>query len=389
MGTLGKDGSNPLIFDGRPESWPPFKKALHQLLDKEGYGWVVEGGDVFCAMLQAASAKVAKSTVTSGKGTVSTNVADYAKKDLQAAFTNASVTTSVLLELIANRKTVLGAHHADHEKMGMTEEQLAQAHAVLDAKRLTMVNRTVVRWLHDAVYPNASETPATIKLRSILKTPEVTKILQGEKLTTESLWAAQPWQIPAVHMYGRLAYKFEGMTDMINGAFMEDLSELLNSATGDQRRRKTFYEIDTEFEKMTASLFKNFNSMASLMPFLRASLRQTMIRKLASVGKDKDGWKKADEHLTTLMDQEHMITLEDTEAALKRCEQHLQRAATDDASPKAKVLATEISGQDTAAELPALKATTKAQDAKIKALSAQLRGDTSGAKRARNGVPVE
>jgi hypothetical protein len=123
MGTLGKDGSNPLIFDGRPESWPPFKKALHQLLDKEGYGWVVEGGDVFCAMLQAASAKAAKSTVTSGKGTVSTNVADYQKKDLQTAFTNASVTTSVLLELIANRKTVLGAHHADHEKMGMTEEE--------------------------------------------------------------------------------------------------------------------------------------------------------------------------------------------------------------------------------------------------------------------------
>ena len=177
MGTLGKDGSNPLIFDGRPESWPPFKKALHQLLDKEGYGWVVEGGDVFCAMLQAASAKAAKSTVTSGKGTVSTNVADYQKKDLQTAFTNASVTTSVLLELIANRKTVLGAHHAGHEKMGMTEEELVRVHAVLDAKRLTMVNRTVVRWLHDAVYPCASETPATIKLRSILKTPEVTKIL--------------------------------------------------------------------------------------------------------------------------------------------------------------------------------------------------------------------
>jgi hypothetical protein len=34
-----------------------------------------------------------------------------------------------------------------------------------------------------------------------------------------------------------------------------------------------------------------------------------------------------------------MITLEDTEAAIKRCEQHLQRASTDDTSPKAKVLA--------------------------------------------------
>ena len=179
------------------------------------------------------------------------------------------------------------------------------------------------------------------------------------------------------------------MTGMINCTFMEDLSELLNSATEDhQCRRKTFYEIDTEFEKMTASLLKNFNSMASLMPFLGASLRQTMIRKLAMMGKGKDGWEKADEHLTTLMDQEHMISLEDTEVAVKRCEQHLQRAATDDASPK--VLATEISAQDTAAELAALKATAKAQDAKTKALSAQLRGDTSGAKRARNGkhIPV-
>ena len=63
-----------------------------------------------------------------------------------------------------------------------------------------------------------------------------------------------------------------------------------------------------------------------------------------------------------------MITLEDTEVAIKRCEQHLQRVSTDDASPKAKVLATEIeiSGQDAVAELAALKATTKAQDAKTR-----------------------
>ena len=126
MGTLEKDGSSkPLSFDGKAASWPPFKKALHQLLDKEGCGWVVEGGNAFCAMLQAAAAKAAKSTTTSGKGTVSTNVADYKEKDLQAAFASVTVTTSVLLELI--RKTVLGAHHADHEKMGMTEEELAQA----------------------------------------------------------------------------------------------------------------------------------------------------------------------------------------------------------------------------------------------------------------------
>jgi hypothetical protein len=108
MGTLEKDGSSkPLIFDGKAASWPPFKTALHKLLDKEGCGWVVEGGNAFCAMLQAAAAKAAKSTTTSGKGTVSTNVADYRVKDLQAAFASATVTTSVLLELIANRQISL------------------------------------------------------------------------------------------------------------------------------------------------------------------------------------------------------------------------------------------------------------------------------------------
>jgi len=97
-----------LSFDGKAASWPPFKTALHKFLDKEGCGWVVEGGNAFCAMLQAAAAKAVKSKTASEKGTVSTNVADYAKKDLQAAFANATVTTSVLLELISNRKTVLG-----------------------------------------------------------------------------------------------------------------------------------------------------------------------------------------------------------------------------------------------------------------------------------------
>jgi hypothetical protein len=77
---------------------------------------------------------------------------------------------------------------------------------------------------------------------------------------------------------------------------MEDLGELLNAVTGPQR--KTLYEADQEFERMTETLVKNFGTIKSLMPFLRSSLRQTMIRKLSKVGKDKAAWKKADEYLT-------------------------------------------------------------------------------------------
>ena len=59
--------------------------------------------------------------------------------------------------------------------------------------------------------------------------------------------------MPTVQMWGRLVFKFEGMTDMINGSFMEDLGILLTSVTGDQRQRKTFYEADQEFAEMFAT----------------------------------------------------------------------------------------------------------------------------------------
>ena len=80
------------------------------------------------------------------------------------------------------------------------------------------------------------------------------------------------------------------MTEMINGAFMDDHGELLSSVTGQQR--KTLYEIDQEFEKMCEMLIKKFATIKSLMPFLRSILRQTMIRKLSKVRKDKEAWKK-------------------------------------------------------------------------------------------------
>ena len=186
-----------------------------------------------------------------------------------------------------------------------------------------MVNRALTRTLHDAVLPGAAETINTTKLRSILKTPEVLKILAGETLGGEETWGKRPWLMPAMQLWAKLCYRFEVMTDMINGAFMDDLGEILNAVTGLQR--KTLYKADQEFEKMTETLVKNFTSIKSLMSFLRSSLRQTMIRKLSKVVKDKATWKKAEEYLFQLQDDDHMLTLEDTDVAIKRAEQYMHR----------------------------------------------------------------
>ena len=180
----------------------------------------------------------------------------------------------------------------------------------------------------------------------------------------------------STQMWAKLIYRFEGMTEMINGAFMDDLGELLSSVTGQQR--KTLYEIDQEFEKMCEMLLKNFATIKSLMPFLRSSLRQTMIRKLSKVGKDKEAWKKAEEHLTQLQDDEHMLTLEDTDVAIKRAEQYLHRSDGAGAAVKDKVAFKADVGdtEDRDAKLAAMEEKMKAQDKMVQALQAQLRGDT-------------
>ena len=109
-----------------------------------------------------------------------------------------------------------------------------------------------------------------------------------------------------------------------------------------------------------------------------------MIRKLSKVGKDKEAWKKAEEYLTQLQDDEHMLTLEDTEVAIKRAEQYLHRNDGEGAAVKDKVALQADVGD---AEDPDAK--FAAMEKKIQALQAQLRGDTAGAKRGRNGAPVQ
>ena len=207
---------------------------------------------------------------------------------------------SVALAVRQNRKDKLGTSWADASKCGLSETALTEAHKVLDVKYMKEVNRTLVRILHDAVFPKGVETNATSRLRSILKTKEAAKIIAGEAVGGEDLYLSQPWTMLSMQMWAKLTYRFEGLKEMIIGAFMDDLGELLSSVTGNQR--KTLYEIDQEFEKMCEMLLKNFGTIKSLMPFLRSSLRQTMTRKLSKVGKDKEAGKKAEEYLTQLHD---------------------------------------------------------------------------------------
>ena len=79
-----------------------------------------------------------------------------------------------------------------------------------------------------------------------------------------------------------------------------------------------------------------------------------------------------------------MLTLEDTDVAIKRAEQYLHHGNEAGAAVKDKVAFKADVGDagDRDAKFAAM-------EKKVQALQVQLRGDTAGAKRGRNGAPVQ
>ena len=87
--------------------------------------------------------------------------------------------------------------------------------------------------------------------------------MEGTAVGNEDKWDEEHmWLIPSVTIWARLCFKYEGMNELINGRFIEDFGILLGSATGEAKTRKSFYEIDKEFELMTKTIEKNFVKVA-------------------------------------------------------------------------------------------------------------------------------
>ena len=264
---------------------------------------------------------------------VPTSVDAYTDAALKGWFEDTDIATGLLLSLNKNRLTSLGSNFTDFKKLGFRDEDaLTKAHKSIDLKYLRQLNRTVTRLLHDAVFEpssKAADTPAQNKLNGILRNSEVSQILRGATDDDDEEWLKEPWKIPALQIWAKMYHKYEGMTDMLTGTMMEELATIITCVTGDARHRRTIYEADQDFERFGKTLIANFKDTATLWEFLRASLRQLHINKLSKVGKDKAAWAKADEYLTNLMDSDTVLTLENTDEAIRRAQNYMQRQDND------------------------------------------------------------
>jgi hypothetical protein len=91
----------------------------------------------------------------------------------------------------------------------------------------------------------------------IVESPNIQKILNGESIGTEGDWSMEElWRLPVIALYAKIAYKYEGFVDVLNGTFIEEISELLLSATTTSAKGKTIFEVDNAMEILDENIEK-------------------------------------------------------------------------------------------------------------------------------------
>ena len=68
---------------------------------------------------------------------------------------------------------------------------------------------------------------------------------------------------------------------------------------------------------MAEMIVKSYPSSVTLMSYIRASLRQTYIKKLDKTSKDEAVWKKTEETFQDLLQKNMVLTLENTQVVFE------------------------------------------------------------------------
>jgi hypothetical protein len=192
--------------------------------------------------------------VAAGKKNIPANFEDFETVDglvLENMIETSGSLLTCKLTMIKSRTTSLGTNFSDYTKMCLvSEEDLDDLIKATDKEYLIQVNRWLVRTIHGVIYPDGhTTTTANNKLIHIVESPNIQKILNGESIGTEGDWSMEElWRLPGIAMYVKLAYKYEGFVDVLNGTFIEEISELLLSATISSAKGKTIFEVDNDME---------------------------------------------------------------------------------------------------------------------------------------------
>ena len=184
-------------FSGGAKDWEEFRTDVNNYLEDKDIQWIICGAQGIAKYFQGTVAERTADKSKQGKP-METDLAvlsDKKIKSVTAAMDKMGAKVVLDLALVKNKKDVIGSSWAEHEKLKIDEDQLATWHESIDQSYIVKANRTVLRMLHNAIFPNGrANTRANQRLKHILDTAEIRKMITGENIGDEGLWKSDLWR---------------------------------------------------------------------------------------------------------------------------------------------------------------------------------------------------
>eukprot|EP00286_Rhodomonas_abbreviata_P018498 CAMPEP_0181294246 /NCGR_PEP_ID=MMETSP1101-20121128/3493_1 /TAXON_ID=46948 /ORGANISM="Rhodomonas abbreviata, Strain Caron Lab Isolate" /LENGTH=439 /DNA_ID=CAMNT_0023398881 /DNA_START=55 /DNA_END=1370 /DNA_ORIENTATION=+ len=176
-------------------------------------------------------------------------------------------------------KETFGGFFPNHVKAGFADEACyTEAKEIALEKHLQVKNKLLLCQIINAIFPAGSKKDMTSThkefLRSILETAAIEEFMEGNTPSDIANWFAKPWLMPAVQVWTKILWRYEGLHETLDGNLLGDLNDIAESKEPIQQKNH-------KMELLLAPSQKAFATVEELCEHLRICVLINTIRELA------------------------------------------------------------------------------------------------------------
>jgi hypothetical protein len=145
------------VFTGVQQDFKQFRTLMHINFEDKDQQWF--------SLLAQAIVKiyhiiVAERTVNNATTPLQADLNKFWGKkiaNVQETMNQNGVIVTLDLDLVKTKKDVIGSTWVEHDKLKITEEELKTWHESIDQSYLVKINRSVLKIMHNSIYPTDKE----------------------------------------------------------------------------------------------------------------------------------------------------------------------------------------------------------------------------------------
>jgi hypothetical protein len=156
----GTEVEEKVVFTGNQQDFEQFRTWFHNEIDEKDRQWITLAAQVIAKVFQDIVVERTVSTTTP----MQTDLHKFSSKRIaivQETIKEYGSPVTLDLDLVKNKKDVIGSAWVEHDKLKITEEHLKTWHDNIDQRYIVKVNRTVLKILHNVICPTGQTNTKT------------------------------------------------------------------------------------------------------------------------------------------------------------------------------------------------------------------------------------